>query len=310
MDWYCALTGHLLREDNIINTDKPLGSILKHLEELIVTLYEAILLYQMKSVCSYYRHQGFNFLLQLRKWDDWDGVLKSVIDAETMLRNGLNDFIKAHAKSSMETLDKRAENMETLLGDIRQNLRAFTDQQQKIQMDNENKECFRDLRVVNPQDDMDTIEKGKEALSDDAYNWILEDEKYEAFTNWDETTLSSRRLLWLKGDAGTGKTMLLIGIIRELSRQSAVLTPSLSYCFCQSQGKTDLPLNSATATMRSLIWMLLIQQPHLNLAFTNGLQTLWKGSFYRQECTSCCISRFQEYAGRYWTGVLHSGCPR
>jgi hypothetical protein len=66
-----------------------------------------------------------------------------------------------------------------------------------------------------------------------------------------------------QGHAGTGKTMLLIGLIRELSGQLAVLAPTLSYFFCQGQGKTDPPLNNATATLRSLIWMLLIQQPRL-----------------------------------------------
>jgi NACHT domain len=57
--------------------------------------------------------------------------------------------------------------------------------------------------------------------------------------------------------------MLLIGIIRKLSSQSAVLAPALSYFFCQSRGKTELPLNNATAALRSLIWMLLLQQPDL-----------------------------------------------
>src|SRR5579862_3225545 len=85
MHFYCALTEHLLHKDNIVNADKPLGSVLGQLEEKIVALYEAILLYQMKSVCSYYRHRGFDFLLQLRNWDDWDGALKSVRDAEDAL---------------------------------------------------------------------------------------------------------------------------------------------------------------------------------------------------------------------------------
>jgi hypothetical protein len=54
--------------------------------------------------------------------------------------------------------------------------------------------------------------------------------------------------------------MLLIGIIRELSDQPFVLAPKLSYFFCQG---TDTTLNNATATLRSLIWMLLVQQPDL-----------------------------------------------
>jgi hypothetical protein len=67
--------------------------------------------------------------------------------------------------------------------------------------------------------------------------------------------------LWIKGHAGTGKTMLLIGIIRELSGQPAKLTPDLSYFLCQGTGPKEL--NTATATLRSLIWMLLLQQPDL-----------------------------------------------
>ena len=57
--------------------------------------------------------------------------------------------------------------------------------------------------------------------------------------------------------------MLLIGIIRKLSGQPAKLASTLSYFFCQSQGRMTKALNSATATLRSLIWMLLLQQPNL-----------------------------------------------
>ena len=153
--------------------------------------------------------------------------------------------------------------MEKQLGGIHQDLRDFIDQQQKIQADSENKECLRDLRVVNPQDDMQRIEDEKEELFDDAYNWIVENDSYAAFTNWDESHLPRCRLLWVMGHPGTGKTMLLIGIIRELSDQPAVLAPSLSYFFCQGQGKPDPPLNDATVTLRSLIWMQFIQQPSL-----------------------------------------------
>ena len=73
--------------------------------------------------------------------------------------------------------------MEKQLGGIHQDLRDFIDQQQKIQADSENKECLRDLRVVNPQDDMQRIEDEKEELFDDAYKWIVENDSYAAFTN-------------------------------------------------------------------------------------------------------------------------------
>ena len=152
--------------------------------------------------------------------------------------------------------------MEAQLGDVRQTLRDFIDQQKKIHRDDKDSECLRALRVVDPQYDMMEIEGKKDALLDDAYRWVLDTNEYAAFTNWsdDEPDQSPCRLLWIKGPAGTGKTMLLIGIIRELSNRPFMLTPKLSYFFCQGANTT---LNNATAILRSLIWMLLVQQPYL-----------------------------------------------
>ena len=55
--------------------------------------------------------------------------------------------------------------------------------------------------------------------------------------------------------------MLLIGIIRQLSDQPAMLSPNVSHFFCQDTD--DKTHNSATTILRSLVWMLLVQQPHL-----------------------------------------------
>lgn len=52
----------------------------------------------------------------------------------------------------------------------------------------------------------------------------------------------------------------MIGTIRELSHQLVAQAPKLSFFFCQG---TDAALNNATAVLRSLIWLLLIQQPDL-----------------------------------------------
>lgn len=73
---------------------------------------------------------------------------------------------------------------------------------------------------------------------------------------------NAKRLLWIKSDAGKGKTMLLIGIIHELTAQLETHfdKPHMSYFFCQG---TDDKLNTATAIMRGLIWMFLWQQRSL-----------------------------------------------
>jgi NACHT domain len=69
----------------------------------------------------------------------------------------------------------------------------------------------------------------------------------------------------VKGDAGKGKTMLLIGIIDELSQQvvksrQTANVENLSYFLCQG---TDARLNNATAILRGIIYLLIDQQPFL-----------------------------------------------
>ncbi|KAL4947077.1 hypothetical protein BDW69DRAFT_190528 [Aspergillus filifer] len=100
--------------------------------------------------------------------------------------------------------------------------------------------------------------KNNYKLLPDAYNWILRTKEYQAFADWSDQP--SCQVLWLYGPAGTGKIMLNIGIISKTLGQSSNLTPCISYYFCQ----VDKPsTNSATDVLRSLIWLLLIQQPHL-----------------------------------------------
>ncbi|KAF2844476.1 HET-domain-containing protein [Plenodomus tracheiphilus IPT5] len=77
------------------------------------------------------------------------------------------------------------------------------------------------------------------------------------FKQWQQDVHS--RLLWVKGDPGKGKTMLLCGIIDEL-HNSMPRTALLSYFFCQA---TDSRINSATAVLRGLFYMLVNQQPSL-----------------------------------------------
>jgi hypothetical protein len=262
MEWYCALAEHLLDRDNIKIGNTCFKAILQQLEERVKSLYKALLLYQMKSVCSYYRNQGLVFLRGLLNLDDWTGDLTSVMNAETAVRNDTSQYIQEHMKTSLGEAANRAEEVEKRLGDIRQDIREFISLQKSILKDDVETACRRDLRVVDPQHDMERIEKSKDELLDDAYKWILDTPEYAAFANWNDDTPdgSQCRLLWIKGHAGTGKTMLMIGAIRELSHQPVVLAPKLSFFFCQS---TDTDLNNATAVLRSLIWLLLIQQPYL-----------------------------------------------
>lgn len=114
--------------------------------------------------------------------------------------------------------------------------------------------CLRDLRPSDPRDDKRRIEETKGGLLVDSYRWILDS---TAFQQW--RTDSHNRLLWVKGDPGKGKTMLLCGIINEL-QSSMPKTDLLSYFFCQ---QSDSRINSATAVLQGLLYMLIDQQPSL-----------------------------------------------
>jgi hypothetical protein len=114
--------------------------------------------------------------------------------------------------------------------------------------------CIQDLRLTDPRDDKKRIEDTKGGLLEDSYHWILE--TYE-FQQWHSAQQSP--LLWVKGDPGKGKTMLLCGIVNELSK-SKDMRALLAYFFCQA---TDSRINTATAVLRGLVYLLADQQPSL-----------------------------------------------
>lgn len=116
------------------------------------------------------------------------------------------------------------------------------------------KRCLQDLRLTDPRDDKKRIEDTKGGLLKDSYHWILQDSE---FRRWHDD--QQNRLLWIKGDPGKGKTMLLCGIIDELEA-SVASTALVAYFFCQA---TDSRINSATAVLRGLLYVLVDQQPSL-----------------------------------------------
>jgi WD40 repeat protein len=130
--------------------------------------------------------------------------------------------------------------------------------------DSNHDRCIADLRLTDPRKDKERIQDTKGGLLRDSYKWILD---HPDFQRWRDDDHS--RLLWIKGDPGKGKTMLLIGIVDELERQRAQLKQAdqstshatvLSYFFCQA---TNSDLNSATAVLRGLIYLLVEQKPSL-----------------------------------------------
>jgi hypothetical protein len=64
--------------------------------------------------------------------------------------------------------------------------------------------CIQDLRLTDPRDDKKRIEDTKGGLLEDSYRWILENTDFQQWRSAQQS-----RMLWIKGDPGKGKTMLL-----------------------------------------------------------------------------------------------------
>lgn len=135
----------------------------------------------------------------------------------------------------------------------------------------EYEQCIVDLRVTDPRHDKKRIEDTKGGLLKDSYAWVLDNPDFRQWCDGENT-----RLLWVKGDPGKGKTMLLCGIIDQLRTESDN-GRLLSYFFCQA---TDKRINTATAVLRGLIYMLLDQNAslvsHLEKKYETSGKTLFE----------------------------------
>jgi WD40 domain-containing protein/NACHT domain-containing protein/heterokaryon incompatibility protein (HET) len=145
---------------------------------------------------------------------------------------------------------------------------AFNRLQEEI---NKLEKCVRDLRLTDPRDDKRRIENTKGGLLEGSYHWVLENSDFQQWRS-----VQQSRLLWIKGDPGKGKTMLLCGIINELGKFIAK-SDLLSYFFCQA---TDSRINSATAVLRGLMYLLIEQQPslisHIRKKYDHADKTLFE----------------------------------
>ncbi|KAK4220533.1 NACHT domain-containing protein [Podospora fimiseda] len=238
MDWYWSLSNNIFKDLPGHATD--LSGMRRELEDRLVDLYTALLCYQIKSVYSYFRNRGLIFFQDIIKLDNWDAELKAIQEAEKSFQDDTHVFSTQQMLSHSNQIVTQGRNQE-----IRQ-------------ASNEDRQCLQHLRLTNPQDDKNRIERTKGGLLQDSYRWVLDNRDFKQWRDHKES-----QLLWIKGDPGKGKTMLLSGIINELDQGNTTANDrnsNVAYFFCQG---TDSRINNATAVLRGLIYMLANQQPSL-----------------------------------------------
>lgn len=114
------------------------------------------------------------------------------------------------------------------------------------------------LKFFNPRITKGNILLTKEKLFTESSRWILSHQDYREWYSCE-----GGRLLWISGDPGKGKTMLLMGITDELEQRicgSEASSMMLSYFFCRG---SDSTLNNATSVLKGLIYMLIEKEGSL-----------------------------------------------
>jgi hypothetical protein len=248
MDWYWNLSS-LLLDENIKEAHSQ--GPRRELEKVVTQLYAKLLLYQMKSVCYYHRRRFATWMRDLIKLENWEGELSDIQAAEATVQKDSTQYNTVTIRLELSKIAEAAESQNAKLDSIDSAIREQTRQQERLHRTSADNKCIEDLRLTDPQDDKERIQETKGGLLRDSYRWILDNADYQ---QWRSSPQS--QLLWIKADPGKGKTMLLCGIIDELCG-SLPETALLSYFFCQA---TDPRINSATAVLRGLLYMLIDQQ--------------------------------------------------
>ncbi|PYH89874.1 WD40 repeat-like protein [Aspergillus ellipticus CBS 707.79] len=253
MEWYSTITDRILDE-----SQSSLEKIRGRLENEVLDLYQALLFYQIKSVCFYYRRQVVAVVRAALKFDDWEGDLKAISGLEEALQSRMTQY-----------------KFEQVISLVQKLLDTKDD---KI-VEKHNK-CMASLRGIDPQSEMNNILGRKDKLIRKVYEWILDTHEYKSFVSWDDPSASN--LLWIKGQAGTGKTMLLMGIIKELTSSLSVGSgdPAVLYFFFP---RTNKELDNNTAAIRGLMWLLLRHRPvlmrHLEQEYDSAGEGLFTDQF-------------------------------
>ena len=93
----------------------------------------------------------------------------------------------------------------------------------------DDKECLRIWRLTDPAEDRVRIQDAKDTLLEQSCAWVFNDPAFTKWFNDDESVI-----LWIHGDPGKGKTMMMMAAIDELSRRLKSTQCMMSYFIFQS----------------------------------------------------------------------------
>lgn len=248
--YYIAMETRLLPD--ILDADTK-----AELKDQLKGLYKLVIDYQVQSVMKFNRNAGKNYVRSVVDYDDWSGQLKVIQEKEETIDRRFLDAKSGLNVQYLHDLNRKAEESRGELRDIANYAQII---EQRIS-DAEKRRLRETLKAPNPSLEKQSLEKRKGGLLKDSYRWVVENKD---FNRWKDAR--SGQLLWVKGEPGKGKTMLLCGIIDELSRIPTSDT-NIAFFFCRASEES---LNTSSAVLRGLIFMLVTQQPSLMSHFEDS----------------------------------------
>lgn len=249
--YYIEMEPLLLPEDMTPGLKNELANNMRDLYKLVID-------YQVQSVMRFYRGSTENYLKDFSNYDNWSGKLEALKEKETTVGKNLEKSLSAGSLQKLGELRNEAEKSSKRLAEIAEQVR----QVEQHMLNAESRHYLDSLKATNPEDDKSRIEERKGGLLEESYRWIFENEDFQRWK-----TSNDGELLWIKGDPGKGKTMLLCGIINELSNISKQNNNNIAFFFCQVNYAA---INNAAAVLRGLIYMLVKQQPALISHLSEG----------------------------------------
>lgn len=127
--------------------------------------------------------------------------------------------------------------------------------------------CLHALHLTDPERDREELLNSKGKITEGTCSWILATTQY---TQWHHQGPGSRKLLWICGGPGSGKTMLSIFLSRHL--ESTANTHGAGHTaghtedglvLCFNCNGSDIAKNSETSILRGVLFQAIRQRPWL-----------------------------------------------
>ncbi|KAI0883900.1 WD40 repeat-like protein [Annulohypoxylon maeteangense] len=240
MEWYC----HLPR---LLDEDAEDDAASADLKKRIISLYAAILSYLMTVVCSRLGNLTFgtpsNSIFQSRRIG-----LNTVKDTENALPIFNEDRVKEPLEGFLGAISAKPSTSEDV---IRQPSPSYS-----------KTPLFDNLKVIDPRL---SLPAARDYPGHQLYKNLSSTTKYRWFQNWDVITEPENWLFWVRGEHNQGKTMLLTGAV--LSLLSATSQEQSGGCFVSffffDRARAKEESNSPAAALKTIIWLILANQPDL-----------------------------------------------